>query len=62
MPHPETPSTRSREWEQAMLGLVWRRDEIEPANARSESARPALSTAMRVRRLDAELRASRDAA
>jgi hypothetical protein len=53
------PAPRSREWEQAMLGLVWGRDEVAPvAHVRPESARPALSTAMRVRRLDAERRAT----
>jgi hypothetical protein len=52
--HDSRPTLRSREWEQAALGLVWERNEV----ASGVETRSALATAMRVRRVDAELRAT----
>jgi hypothetical protein len=57
--HDSRPAPCSKEWEQASLGLVWDRDDVALGlHTRPGAARPALPTAMRVRRIDAELRAA----
>ena len=55
--HDSRPTPHSKEWEQSTLGLVWGRDEVAlRLNTPSDAARAALPTAMRVRRINAELR------
>jgi hypothetical protein len=52
------PGLRSKEWEQAALGLDWHERGLGPGpHVRPEEARPAIATALRVRRLARRLEA-----